>query len=136
VQRAAQRAQRAHVEIGGHGDHRLDALGDVQRVQLRDHLARDVARRHLVAAELAPVAERHFVRPPARHGQRGAARARHRATVSTASGSLASSSPSRAMDRCGGRSGCRTCQMFVGKLTLESALYCRSGGSSSGAIPS
>ena len=27
-------------------------------------------------------------------------------------------------------------QMLVGKLTLESALYCRSGGSSSGAMPS
>jgi hypothetical protein len=26
-------------------------------------------------------------------------------------------------------------QMFVGKLTLESALYWRSGGSSSGAMP-
>jgi hypothetical protein len=45
------------------------------------------------------VAERHFVRPPARHGQRGAAALGTGATVSTASGSLASNSPSRAMDR-------------------------------------
>ena len=64
------------VEIGGYGDHRLDALADAQRAQMRVHLERDVARRGFVAPELAPVAERHLVGPAARGRQRRAAEAR------------------------------------------------------------
>ena len=55
LQRAAQRRQRARVEIGGHGDHRVDALAHAQRAQVRVHLERHVARARFVAPELAPV---------------------------------------------------------------------------------
>ncbi len=76
AQRATQAGQRRRVEIGGHGDHRLDAVGHGQRAQVRVHFQRHVARGVFIAAQLAPVGQRDLVGAPARHGQRHAPEAR------------------------------------------------------------
>ncbi len=141
VQRAAQRGECAGVEIGRHRDDRVDAFGDAQRVQVDEHLAGHVARCRLVAAELAPVIQRHLVRTAACNGQRGGTGTRFarggldRQRLAREQLAIACDGE-RVVIEVDAVHGNFRCQMLVGKLTLESALYCRSGGSSSSAIPS
>ena len=95
------------------------------------------ATRDLVAPELAPVIQRHLVRPAARSRQRRARRSAVRAPrFRPPAARCASSSPSRAMDSVWWSKwmpymvtdGIRC---WWGSSRSKSALYCRSGGSSS-----
>ena len=76
AERAAQCGQGLRVEIGGHGHHGVDSFGDAQRAQMRVHFQRDLARGLIVAPQLAPVSQGHFIGTATRHGQRHASEAR------------------------------------------------------------
>ena len=83
--------------------------------------------------------ERHLVRPAARGGERRAAeagvasRGLHRQRLVDEQLAIAGDGQGVVVEMDAVHV---VSQVFVGKLTLESASYCRSGGRSSGAMPS